>query len=168
MKAYLLLGVVVFAVTVAGKVLWESRSTLPAVPVAALTLQTPCDLQQAPCVASDSQGRSIRFSINPPTIPLMQELTVQVETTGLPDVTSMRLTVVGVNMFMGYQYADLQPIGTGHFQGKLILPICTLEKMQWLATLDTLTPTAQVQATLPFSTVSNTPLPPFNQQLLDK
>jgi hypothetical protein len=169
MKVYLLIGVVVFALTVAGKVLWDSRSnSAPDVPVMALTLQTPCDLQQAPCVASDSQGRSIRFSINPPNIPLMQELTVEADTTGLPDAASIRLTVEGVNMFMGYQYADLQAAGAGHFHGKLILPVCTLEKMQWRATLEALTPTATVQATIPFNTVSSTLLPPFNQKLLDK
>ncbi len=65
-------------------------------------------------------------------------------------------------MFMGYQYADLQAASAGHFSGKLILPVCTLEKMQWLATLEALTPDANVQAKIPFATFSSTPLQPFN------
>lgn len=159
MKAYLLIGVLVFSLTVAGKLLWDKRSSSAnALPVVALTLQTPCDLHQAPCVASDAQGHSVRFSINPPSIPLMKKLAVQVETSGLPEVRSIRLTVEGVNMFMGYQYADLQASAAGQFSSPLILPVCTLEAMQWLATLDVLTPVATLQAKIPFETVSRTPL----------
>ncbi len=161
MKQYLFVGAVVFGLTVAGK-LWLGQSSPADAAVMPLTLQTPCDLHQAPCVASDAAGRSIRFSINPTSIPLMQELVVQAETSGLPDVSSIRLTVEGVNMFMGYQYADLQATAEGHFSGKLILPVCTLEKMQWLATLEALTPTAKVQAKIPFETMSNTPLKSSN------
>ena len=158
MKQYLFVGAVVFGLTVAGK-LWLGQSSPAdaALPVMPLTLQTPCDLHQAPCVANDAAGRSISFSINPASIPLMQELVVQAETSGLSDVSSIRLMVEGVNMFMGYQYADLQATAVGHFSGKLILPVCTLEKMQWLATLEALTPAAKVQAKIPFETMSNTP-----------
>jgi hypothetical protein len=169
MKTYLLIGVLVFSLTVAGKMLWDKHaSPTDDLPVMALTLQTPCDLHQAPCVASDAQGHSVHFSINPPSIPLMEKLAVQVETSGLPEVRSIRLTVEGVNMFMGYQYADLQAAAAGQFSGQLILPVCTLEAMQWLATLDVMTPLVQLQAKIPFETISHTSLKPFNQQLLEK
>ncbi len=167
MMRYLLLGLTVFVLTVAGKWWFDSQpaSELPSV---ALNLQTPCDLRQAPCVASDAQGRSVRFSINPANIPLMEELTIQVDTSGLAEVNNVRLTVEGVNMFMGYQYAELKSTGTAQFQGKLILPVCTLERMEWLATLDVFTPDIKLQAKMPFVTISSKALPPFNQELLEK
>jgi hypothetical protein len=169
MKVYLLVAVLVFGLTVAGKLLLDGRSPSTGnLPTIELALQSPCDLRQGACTAADANGRSIRFSINPASIPLMEELSVQAETTGLPKVSSIRLTVEGVNMFMGYQYADLQAASTGQFSGKLILPVCTLEKMQWLATLEALTPDANVQAKIPFETFSSTLVKPFNQQLLEK
>lgn len=168
MKLYLLVAVVVFGLTVAGKLWLSGHSPADALPAIELTVQSPCDLHQAPCTASDAAGRSIRFSINPASIPLMEELNVQADTSGLPDVSSIRLTVEGVNMFMGYQYADLQTVTAGRFSGKLILPVCTLEKMQWLATLEALTPDAKVQAKIPFETFSSKSLKPFNQKLLEK
>lgn len=167
MIRYLLIMLSVFALTIAGK-LWLDSGKDTVLPIVELSLQLPCDLHQAPCIASDAQGRSLRVSINPNSIPLMEELLVQVETSGLPEVRSLRLTVEGVNMFMGYQYADLHAISPGRFQGKLILPVCTLEKMQWLAMLEALTPSLKVAAKIPFETISNTPLPPFNQDLIKK
>ncbi len=167
MIRYLLIGITVFVLTIASKWWFDSRPTT-ALPNVALNLQTPCDLHQAPCVASDTQGRRLRFSINPTSIPLMEEMTVQVDTSGLTDINNLRLTVEGVNMFMGYQYAELKSTGATQFQGKLILPVCTLERMEWLATLDVFTPAAKLQAKIPFVTISSKALPPFNQKLLDK
>ncbi|OQX12516.1 MAG: hypothetical protein BWK73_14665 [Thiothrix lacustris] len=164
---YLLLGLTVFVLTLAGKWWLDNRPTTD-LPSVGLSLQTPCDLHQAPCVASDAQGRSLRFSINPTNIPLMEELTVQVDTSGLADVNNVRLTVEGVNMFMGYQYAALKSTGATQFQGKLILPVCTLERMEWLATLDVFTADTKLQTKIPFVTISSKALPPFNQDLLEK
>ncbi len=148
MKPYVFIGFLVFLLAVVGKHFLLNQPTS----LATLALQTPCNLRQAPCVASDTAGHSIRFSISPTSIPLMQELTLKAETSGWGKVHSARLTVAGVNMFMGYQYADLTAGADGVLQGKLVLPVCTLETMQWQATLLAQTDTGQVSAAFPFET----------------
>lgn len=152
MKPYIFIGALAFALAVLGKtfLLEQLPATDPDQASQALTLQQPCDLRQAPCTASDAAGHAIRFSISPNTIPVMQELAVSAETTGWGEVGSARLSVAGVNMFMGYQYADLSTDGAAVLRGKLVLPVCTLEAMQWQATLLVQTDTGQVSATFPF------------------
>lgn len=154
MKPYVFIGIFIFALAVLGKtfLLTQLPATNPSQAAVALALQQPCDLRQAPCTASDAAGHAIRFSISPPTIPLMQELAVSAETAGWEAVHSARLTVEGVNMFMGYQYADLSADSTAVLRGKLVLPVCTLEAMQWQATLLVQTDAGQASAIFPFET----------------
>ena len=117
-----------------------------------LTLQQPCDLHLAPCVAADNAGRSVRFQFTPADIPLMKELTVQVDIDGIPAYQAAQVIVEGTNMFMGYQRAELRTDTASSLTGTLVLPVCTLEKMAWQATLDIETPTGKVQAIFPFVT----------------
>lgn len=156
MKQYVLIGVGIFALALAGKHFLLSPASVPDAEPAAtlLPLQEPCNLHQAPCVARDAAGHFLRFSIIPDTIPLMQDLTVSVETAGFNGIQSARLTVEGVNMFMGYQYADLRPVDAATaLSGKLVLPVCSMETMQWNASLLlTLQNGARYQADFPFST----------------
>lgn len=154
MKPYVFIGFFVFLLAVVGKhfLLNPPQVASTALAEIRLPLQQPCDLQQTACIASDGSGRSIRFSLAPTPIPLMQELTASATTVGLADVRSARLTVEGVNMFMGYQYADLNPSSDGVWQGKLVLPVCSLEAMQWKASLRFEMATHGVNAEFPFTT----------------
>lgn len=159
MKQYILIGIAAFAVAVIGKYFLLSSDSAPAtdtnaqLPALQLSLQEPCNLHEAACIAGDGAGHSIRFSISPNTIPLMQDLQVSAETTGLETIHAARLTVEGVNMFMGYQYADMQADGTGKLNGKLILPVCSMEKMQWKASLEVSAGNKRLLANFPFETV---------------
>jgi hypothetical protein len=117
-----------------------------------LTLQQPCDLHLAPCVAADNAGRSVRFQFTPAHIPLMKELTVQVDVNGIPVHHSAQVVVEGVNMFMGYQRAELRTETAASLTGTLVLPVCTLETMEWQATLAIETPDGKLQAVFPFVT----------------
>ena len=117
-----------------------------------LTVQQPCDLHLAPCVAADNAGRSARFQIIPASIPLMKELTVQVDINGIPTYQTAHVIVEGTNMFMGYQRAALRTDTASTLTGILVLPVCTLEKMAWQATLDIETPSGKIQAVFPFVT----------------
>ncbi|MDD5393541.1 MAG: hypothetical protein PHE17_11035 [Thiothrix sp.] len=119
-----------------------------------LTLQQPCDLHAAPCLARDAAGHAIRFSLSPATLPVMQELTANAELQGLGGVTSARLTVEGANMYMGYQYAELKAAEPANeLRGKFILPVCSTEKMQWKATVSINSPTNSFSAVFPFETI---------------
>lgn len=157
MKRYALIGAGAFLLAVIGKHFLLESAAPPvdteALPQQQLTLQEPCDLRQAPCIASDASGRSIRFSIAPNTIPLMKDLLVTVETTGMTNIQTARVTVEGVNMYMGFQYANLQPAGSDKLAGKLVLPVCSMEKMQWKANLEISTDTVRLLAVFPFATM---------------
>lgn len=155
MKPYLVLGGVLFVLAFAIGVFVQQPAPPDALPTLALNLQQPCDLRQAACEASNSTGQRVRFRINPNTIPVMQELHVEVATEGVTNIRSARVTVEGVNMFMGYQLVDLQAIAGSLLSGKLILPICTQEKMQWKALLEINTDTTRLLASFPFESAKD-------------
>lgn len=161
MKGYILIALAGFVLAVIGKYFLAGFSSPPPadssanLPKLELTLQEPCVLREMPCIASDTAGRSVSFSISPKNIPLMTDLQVNAETSGMANIRSALLTVEGVNMFMGYQYADMRPDSTGKLNGKLILPVCSMEKMQWKATLELITDSVVIIATYPFDTVRN-------------
>lgn len=153
MKPYLLLGGGMFLLAfVAGVLLLPAVRQGDSLSVVALKVQAPCDLQQAACVARDTAGHSLRFSITPTPIPLMQDLTVRVEPEGVQDMRSTRLSVTGVNMYMGYQPVDLVAGSDGVWRGKLVLPVCSLQTMQWQASLYLDTAATRFTAEFPFTT----------------
>lgn len=121
-------------------------------PPTPLRLHTPCDLNQSPCVASDTTGRSVRLQFTPAPIPLLQEIQVSVLPQGFSALQQAQLRVEGVNMFMGYQYSSLTADAAGQLHGKLMLPICSLQQMQWLARLEFDTATDRFVAEFPFNT----------------
>lgn len=127
---------------------WQTQSQQ----AAELSLQVPCDLRKAACTASDSAGHSVQFSITPTTIPLMQELTLRVQVQQLPAVQTIGVKIDGLNMYMGYQYAKLEAVDQHHYQGKLILPVCTEAHMQWQASVLINTPEQTYRAAFPFDT----------------
>lgn len=158
MKQYVLIGIAGFVLAVIGKHFLLDSPHAPAtddeakLPQVQLRLQEPCNLHEAACIASNGQGRSVTFSISPQAIPLMKDLQVSAEVSGVENIRSARVTVEGVNMFMGYQYVDMQPESSGKLNGKLILPVCSMEKMQWKATLELVTDTEKIIAAYPFDT----------------
>ncbi|MEB4593447.1 hypothetical protein VSS37_20890 [Candidatus Thiothrix sp. Deng01] len=155
MKPYILLGVCVFVLALAGKYFLLSPSSAPNDSHATLlSLQELCDLRQGACSARNDAGVSIRFSITPNSIPLMQELVASVETAGLGQPVSANLTVEGVNMFMGFQSADLQAgNSTTVLQGKFTLPVCSMQTMQWKASVLVVAADGQqYRADFPFTT----------------
>jgi hypothetical protein len=152
MKPVVLLGILAFFLGLGSMLIVFSLKNNQEITV--LQLQQPCDLHVAACVAEDTAGHSIRFSLSPPTIPLMQALTATAELQGLGNVTSAQLTVEGVNMYMGYQYAELKAsASTQALQGKFTLPVCSNEKMAWKATLTLNSPVNSVRAEFPFETI---------------
>ena len=161
MKGYILIGLAGFVLAMIGKYFLLDVSSPPPtdssahLPKLELTLQEPCLLHEMPCIASDTAGHSVSFRISPNNILLMKELQVSAETSGIANIRSALLTVEGVNMFMGYQYADMWPDSTGKLNGKLTLPVCSMEKMQWKATLELVTDSVVISSSYPFDTVRN-------------
>lgn len=152
MKPWVFIIAFVVALVAASAYFLSKKSSENTAVVHHLTLQQPCDLHLAPCVAVDNAGRSVRFQFTPAAIPLMKELTVQVDIDGIPAYQAAQVIVEGTNMFMGYQRAELRTDTASSLTGTLVLPVCSREKMAWQATLDIETPMGKVQAIFPFVT----------------
>lgn len=126
-------------------------ASVPSPDVSVFHLQEPCNLRVSPCVARDSIGRSIQFQLSPKTLPLMQALTAEVSLQGIEDVQSARVVVEGVNMFMGFQHTELLPQGQT-LTGQLVLPVCSMERMEWAATVELVSARETFRAVFPFVT----------------
>lgn len=111
-----------------------------------------CDLKKAACSAVGDQEREVHFSLSPATIPLMQELTTSVQVRHFSPIQAIQVSVEGINMYMGYQNANLSAVTTEQWQGKFILPICSTETMYWQATVSIYTSDTIFQAKFPFMT----------------
>lgn len=150
MKLTVFAGVFLSSLGVAvGYFLFSAPASLPDVGV--FHLQEPCNLRVSPCVARDSIGRSIQFQLSPQTLPLMQALTAEVSLQGIEEVQSARVVVEGVNMFMGFQHTELSPQGQT-LTGQLVLPVCSMERMEWTATVELASTTGTSRAVFPFVT----------------
>jgi hypothetical protein len=90
-----------------------------------------CELQQGECLQPVAGG-SVRLTIGPPDIPLMQTLDLEVSVEGLAP-RAVAVEIHGLNMDMGLNRTLLEPVGEGTWRGQTILPICTLRRMDWEA-----------------------------------
>lgn len=136
--------------------LLTQRSSVPQL----LTTVANCQLEQATCQASDSLKHQVEVTLSPKPVPVMETVQLQTKLSNFTDVTSIKVTITGVNMFMGYQYADLKP-QNGQWQGTFTLPICTTQHMQWLAQVDIQTASSVFRADFPFNTYSSQPARPL-------
>jgi len=91
-----------------------------------------CDLRAAPCISVFPNGNKVSFSIKPNTIPILQPLTLSVETKGF-EVSSVRVDFIGLNMDMGINRSVLKAKNTTHYEGEFIIPICVNSRMEWEA-----------------------------------
>lgn len=118
-----------------------------------LTVENNCDLHTSDCNAHSSVGdKSLSLALLPRQIPLMKELLVQTRPQGFTDISKMQVIVEGINMYMGYQSATLMPDTSGSWSGQLVLPVCTLETMEWQARVEITTTDGFYQARFPFTT----------------
>lgn len=118
-----------------------------------LALDGTCDLHVADCHAGNQTGgKLVTFALLPRQIPLMKEVLVQTRLQGFRKVSKAQVVVEGMNMFMGYQFTPLQQGADGLWQGKLVLPVCTLEVMEWQARVELSTSEGLYQASFPFTT----------------
>ena len=95
-------------------------------------LHPSCDLRAGPCDARFAGGESVRFAIEPQTIPVVTPLRLLVQTTGF-EVRAVEVDFAGVDMNMGYNRAGLESVGPGLYEGKGTLPVCVRAHMEWEA-----------------------------------
>jgi hypothetical protein len=96
-----------------------------------LNPEAGCELRQGDCL-QPVPGGSVRLSVDPPDIPLMQTLDLRVRVEGFGP-RAVAVEIRGLNMDMGLNRTLLEPVGEGDWRGQTILPICTLRRMDWEA-----------------------------------
>ncbi len=122
-------------------------------------LDADCDLRASPCVAEFPGGGSIRFSIEPRSIPLVETLQLAVEAQGL-EMQAVEVDFSGVDMNMGFNRVLLSP-GQGETAaiaaGQGILPVCVRNRMAWEAKVMVQTGRGLLMAPFRFETYRSLP-----------
>ncbi|MGD2119765.1 MAG: hypothetical protein PVG66_15510 [Chromatiales bacterium] len=93
-----------------------------------------CDLRAGPCETRLANGAVLRFGIEPRLIPLMQELTLLVQVSGM-HVEQVTVETNGMDMDMGFNHTTLRRVGVGQFRGTADLSYCVRDAMQWQSTV---------------------------------
>ena len=93
-----------------------------------------CDLRVSSCRATTVGGKSVRLTISPDGIPLLQPLTVTVELGGI-DASSVEVVFRGVDVDMGRLAYPLSSNDRRKFTGGASLSVCTQRRMSWEASV---------------------------------
>ena len=115
-------------------------------------LGSDCDLRAGPCTSSLNDGRAIRFSIEPRSIPPLTPLLLRVDVIGF-SAQKVDVDLNGVGMDMGYNRITLSPVADGHFSATGSLSVCIRNVMKWEALVTIESEDAQITAPFRFITV---------------
>jgi hypothetical protein len=110
-----------------------------------------CDLRAGPCEAAFASGSTVRFAIEPRTIPVVTPLRLAVEIKGL-DAKAIEVDFAGLDMNMGYNRVALEQKGPADFEGQGTLPVCVRAQMDWEARVLVHTPDGILAAPFRFAT----------------
>lgn len=111
-----------------------------------------CDLHAGPCTVRFASGASVRFAIEPQSIPVVTPLRLLVQTEGL-DARTVEVDFAGVDMNMGYNRVQLEQTGPGEYAGQGTLPVCVRDRMDWEARVLLHTPDGILAAPFRFTTL---------------
>lgn len=100
--------------------------------VVSAALDPECDLRAGSCVSELPQGGSIRFAIEPRSLPPLRPLQLEVFVEGM-DAHGVEVDFSGLGMNMGFNRPRLDQVGAGHFVGQGTLPVCVRDSMEWEA-----------------------------------
>ena len=150
-----LAAVGVFAAVAAGAfyVAWPLLN--PTV-VATAPLDPGCDLRRGPCTGTLPNGATVRFALEPRTLPLLEPIAIDVRVEGLRAL-GVEVDFAGVDMNMGYNRPRLAGEDEGHFVGKAVLPVCVRYRMDWEARVLVRTADGLMAAPFRFSTFKGVP-----------
>jgi hypothetical protein len=124
--------------------------------VATAPLDPGCDLRQGPCTGTLPNGATVRFGLEPRTIPLLEPLAIDVRVGGMRAL-GVQVDFAGVDMNMGYNRPSLSPEGEGRYVGKAVLPVCVRYRMDWVARVLVRTAEGLMAVPFRFSTFKGAP-----------
>lgn len=97
-----------------------------------VTPEHACDLQKSACSLETPNGGRVTLNITPKPIPLVQELTIEVQIASM-QAQQVAIKFNGTDMDMGPNNVTLQAQEQGVFTGNGLLPVCIRNRMQWQA-----------------------------------
>lgn len=121
------------------------------VAVVRVSFDPACDLRAGPCTVSLPGDAQVTFAIEPRDIPVVERLSIAVETSGLA-ARACEVDFSGVDMNMGYNRIRLEPTASGSFAGVGMLPVCVRKRMTWEANVLIDTPSGLIAAPFRFDT----------------
>ena len=94
-----------------------------------------CTPQSGDCVYALAGQGELRLSLEPRSgIRPMEPLTARLEYSA-EGMRATAMTLTGLNMEMGHNRFPFRASGSG-FEASVIIPVCTLERMEWEALVD--------------------------------
>jgi len=123
-----------------------------------MDLDRGCDLRAGPCTSALQDGRAIRFSIEPRSIPPLVPLQLRVDAIGFA-AQAVTVDLNGVGMPMGLNRVFLSQVPDGHFAASGSLSVCIRDAMEWEALVTVVSDDVEIAAPFRFITVKNGVLP---------
>jgi hypothetical protein len=117
-------------------------------------LDPDCDLRAGPCTTVLDDERSVRFSIEPRSIPPLSPLLLRVDAIGFTAQT-VSVDLNGIGMHMGFNRVMLSKYPEGHFAGTGSLSVCIRDVMEWEAVVTLASEKALISAPFRFITVKD-------------
>ena len=117
-------------------------------------LDPNCDLRAGPCTTVLDDGRSVRFSIEPRSIPPLAPLLLRVDTTGFT-AREVSVDLNGVGMHMGFNRVALSKHPKGYFAATGTLSVCIRDVMEWEAVVTLVSEDMLVSVPFRFITTKN-------------
>jgi len=98
-----------------------------------------CDLQKQPCSTVLEGSGALTLAITPRPVIALKPLEFGV-TLDSVSANQLWLEISGVNMAMGVTRILMQGQGDGTFKGKGLLPVCSVDQMEWRIRVVVVTP----------------------------
>ena len=121
-------------------------------------LDPDCDLRAGPCTSLLNDGRSVRFSIEPRSIPPLAPLQLRVDAIGF-NAREAKVDLNGVGMHMGFNRVALNKHPQGYFSASGALSVCIRDAMEWEAVVSLVSEDMLVSAPFRFITTKNAARP---------
>lgn len=105
---------------------------LPSSGPESLSPEAGCDLHRGGCRASDGGNVALTLLIAPLSIPVLDELQLEVRLEG-SEARRVEVQFTGIDVDMGLLRYPLEAVGGGVFRGPAWLSVCSQRRMTWQA-----------------------------------
>jgi len=99
-----------------------------------LPLGETCSLSKETCSARLPDGGTLKFSLGPRPVPLLQTLTLEIRISD-SDAHPVEVGFTGVDVPMAFSRAYPAPAPGGIYTAQTMLPLCASDRMVWQASV---------------------------------